>query len=74
MSSLFQSSRTLASLVKKCDCGLPSPMKISSTPVNYGRKFHGYGKFDLIGRRGCKYFEWVDSAYLGTENYGDLNE
>ena len=72
MQSLSQtSSRTSPSQTsnKRCDCGFPSPMKTSSTPVNFGRKFYGCGKFEETGRRGCKYFEWVDMNNLENENF-----
>ena len=59
---------------KRCDCGLPSPMKTSSTSVNYGRKFYGCGKFEETGRRGCRFFEWVDTEYLETTNIDSWNE
>ena len=76
MESFLQSSRVSTSQYnrKTCNCGLPSPMKTSSTPVNYGQKFYGCGKFEETGRRGCKFFEWVDGAYTRTENLVELNQ
>ena len=71
MQSLSQtSSRTSPSQTsnKRCDCGFPSPMKTSSTPVNFGRKFYECGKLEETGRRGCKYFEWVDINNLENGN------
>ena len=77
MEPLSQSSiRTSQSQTssKRCDCGLPSLMKTSSTSVNYGRKFYGCGKFEETGRWGCRFFEWVDTEYLETRNIDSWNE
>ncbi|XP_021731490.1 uncharacterized protein At4g04775-like [Chenopodium quinoa] len=49
----------------KCNCGIPPNLETSWTTKNPGRRFLACKFYDsATGRRGCKFFKWIDEEIL----------
>ncbi|XP_021768549.1 uncharacterized protein At4g04775-like [Chenopodium quinoa] len=49
----------------KCNCGIPPKLETSWTTKNPGRRFLACKFYDAAsGRRGCKFFKWIDEEIL----------
>uniref|UniRef100_A0A803LJ25 GRF-type domain-containing protein n=1 Tax=Chenopodium quinoa TaxID=63459 RepID=A0A803LJ25_CHEQI len=60
--SSYQSARSFPS---KCYCGIPPKIETSWTSTNLGRRFVACKFYDAMsGRRGCKFFDWIDEEIV----------
>ncbi|KAI8021990.1 hypothetical protein LOK49_LG03G00272 [Camellia lanceoleosa] len=63
-SSASESGQLMTNAPRLCYCGERSPVKISMTSGNMGRRFYSYARYGVDVT--CDYFEWVDPPHVPT--------